>query len=65
MIYFCLSYIVCVLMFRESVVNDELGVDLGEVDVWRISRSCGMFRLKNNTCGCEDSMRHMRGIVCV
>lgn len=53
------------LMFRESVVNDELGVDLGEVDVWRISRSCGMFRLKNNTCGCEDSMQHMRGIVCV
>lgn len=36
----------CILMPRESVVCDGLGVDLGKVDVRIIRRLCEMLRLK-------------------
>ncbi len=61
----CLFMIRCVLMPRKSIAGDGPWVDLGEVDVWMITISCRMLRLKNNVRGGEDYIWHTRGIVCV
>lgn len=53
----------CVLISRDSVAGDGSRVDLGEVDVQTIERSCVMLELKNNERGYEDSMIYKRDCV--
>lgn len=53
----------CVLISWDSVAGDGSRVDLGEIDVQTIGRSCVMLGLKNNECGYEDSMAYKRDCV--
>lgn len=50
----------CVLIPRESVVGNKLGVNLGEYNDRMIKRTYKMLRLKNIAHGDEDSMWQTR-----